>query len=80
MVDHSREESNYRVKSLRELRETLGLTQEELAKELDTTRETIGRHERGVYRMRLTFDQVKRLEQLLRNAGLNIQDLSDNLD
>ncbi|MBE9125604.1 MULTISPECIES: helix-turn-helix transcriptional regulator [unclassified Coleofasciculus] len=79
MVDHSREESNYKVRSLKELRERLGLTQAELAEKLGMARETVTRHENGV-RMRLSLNQVQRLDQLLKDAGLDIQDLSDDLD
>lgn len=80
MVDHNRQKNNSGVPSLRSLREQLGLTQEELARELGIDRTTIGRHERGVHRVRLSFSQIKRFEELLRAAGLNIQDLPDDLD
>ncbi|HEY9635904.1 MAG TPA: helix-turn-helix transcriptional regulator [Coleofasciculaceae cyanobacterium] len=80
MVDDKDSNSNPNVSSLKELRECLGMTQEEFARELGTTRETIGRHERGVHRIRFTFAQVKRLVELIEQAGISIKDLPDDIE
>ncbi len=80
MVNDKDSNSNPNVSSLKELRERLEMTQEEFARELGTTRETIGRHERGVHRIRFTFAQVKRLVELIEQAGISIKDLPDDIE
>lgn len=42
---------------------------------------TISRYERGVHqRIKFTIAQMKRLQELLEQAGLSIQDLPDDVD
>ncbi len=55
-------------------------TQEELARELGTTPRTIGHHERGEHKLRLTLGQIKRLKELLAQAGMSLDDLPDDID
>nr|WP_237671410.1 helix-turn-helix transcriptional regulator [Allocoleopsis franciscana] len=56
------------------------MTQKEFARELGTTPRTIGRHERGEHKLRLTLGQIKRLKELLEQAGMSIDDLPDDID
>ncbi|MEQ8971436.1 MAG: helix-turn-helix transcriptional regulator [Coleofasciculus sp. C1-SOL-03] len=66
--------------TLRQVRERLNMTQEEFARELGTITRTIGRHERGEHKLRLTLGQIKRLKELLEQAGMSIDDLPDDID
>ncbi|HEY9710506.1 MAG TPA: helix-turn-helix transcriptional regulator [Oculatellaceae cyanobacterium] len=80
MVDDKNSNFNPNEPILKQVRERLGMTQEEFARELGMTRETIGRHERGVHRIRFTISQVQQLVELMEQAGLSIKDLPKNID
>ena len=57
------------------------MTQEEFGQALGITRESINRYERGVHqRIKFTITQMKRLQELLEQAGLSIKDLPDDVD
>jgi DNA-binding XRE family transcriptional regulator len=57
------------------------MTQEEFGQALGITRESINRYERGVHqRIKFTIAQMKRLQDLLEQAGLSIKDLPDDVD
>lgn len=72
--------SNPKLPTLRQVRERLNMTQEDFARELGTTPRTIGRHERGEHKLRLTLGQIKRLKEILEQAGMSIDDLPDDID
>ncbi len=80
MVDDTDWNSNPHLPTLRQVRERLNMTQEEFARELGTTTRTIGRHERGEHKLRLTLGQIKRLKELLEQARMSIDDLPDDID
>jgi len=80
MVDDRNKNFNPNVPTLKQVREQLGMTQEQFAQALGITRETIGRHERGLHRIRFTITQMKRLQELLEEAGMSIKDLPDDID
>ena len=81
MVEHQNSNSNPKLTTLKELREYLGLTQEELGQALGITASTISRYERGQHqRIKFTFSQIKRLQALLEQGGLSINDLPDDID
>ncbi len=80
MVNDTNWNSNPSLPTLRQVRERLNMTQEEFARELRTTTRTIGRHERGEHQLRLSLGQIKRLKELLEQAGLSIDDLPDDID
>ena len=57
------------------MREQLGITQEELANELDVTSRTVINWERGHHEPKLTIRQMKKLCRLL---GKSIEEIPDN--
>lgn len=80
MLNHQDGNSYSNLPTLRKVRDRLNLTQEEFARKLGTTTRTIGRHERGEHKLRLTLGQVKLLKELLEQAGMSIDDLPDDMD
>ncbi len=81
MVDDQKQNFNPNVPTLKQVRERLGMTQEEFGQALGITRETISRYERGVHqRIKFSIAQMKRLQDLLEQAGLSIQDLPDDVE
>jgi len=81
MVNNQDSNFNPNVPTLKQVRERLEMTQEEFGKALGITRESISRYERGVHqRIKFTIAQMKRLQELLEQAGLSIQDLPDDVD
>lgn len=64
---------------LKQLRESLDLTQEELASVMGVGVRSITRWENGYREPLLTFAQMKKLLVLIDQAGLNIEDLPDEL-
>jgi DNA-binding XRE family transcriptional regulator len=62
---------------LKQLREALGLTQDEMASLLDVTTSTISKCERGITEMRLTFEQWQKLASVLRHR-LNYDVVKDS--
>ena len=81
MVDDQKQDFNPDVPTLKQVRERLGMTQEEFGQALGITRESINRYERGVHqRIKFTISQMKRLQELLEQAGLSIKDLPDDVD
>jgi DNA-binding XRE family transcriptional regulator len=81
MVDDKKINFNPDVPTLKQVRERLGMTQEELGQALGISGNTISRYERGVHqRIKFTIAQMKRLQELLEKAGLSIKDLPDDVD
>jgi putative transcriptional regulator len=65
--------------ALRQIRERLGLSQEEFAQRLGTSWVTISRWERGTSNApKLTIPQVKKLVRILSELDLTIEDLPDH--
>ncbi|HEY9794409.1 MAG TPA: helix-turn-helix transcriptional regulator [Leptolyngbyaceae cyanobacterium] len=80
MVDEKNQKFNPNVPTLKQVRERLGMTQKQFGDELGVSDETISRHERGVQQMKFTFSQMKRLHRLLKDAGMSLEDLPDDID
>jgi len=81
MVDDQKQNFNPNVPTLKQVRERLGMTQEEFGQALGITRESISRYERGVHQhIKFTIAQMKRLQELLEKAGLSIKDLPDDVE
>jgi transcriptional regulator with XRE-family HTH domain len=81
MVDDQKPKFNPNVPTLKQVRERLGMTQEEFGQALGITRESINRYERGVHQhIKFTIAQMKRLQELLEKAGLSIKDLPDDVE
>lgn len=64
------------IGALKQIRQTLGLTQQELAVLLGVTVTTVARWERG-REPHLTLSQIKELDKLLTQAGYSIQQLPE---
>ncbi|MCU0540955.1 MAG: helix-turn-helix transcriptional regulator [Oscillatoriaceae cyanobacterium Prado104] len=64
---------------LRKLREELEMSQEDFARELGVSSQTISRWELGKNLPTFTVKQIKALEKLLARIGKSIGDLPDNL-
>lgn len=62
---------------LRKLREELGMSQEEFARQIGTSARTISRWEVGDSVPTFTIAQMKALDQLLRARGKSLNDLPD---
>ncbi len=81
MVNDKNSNFNPNVPTLKQVRERLGMTQEEFAQAVGLSRNTIGRYERGEHqRLTLSVAQIKRLVELVEQAGLSIKDLPDDID
>lgn len=63
---------------IRQLREKLDLTQEELARELSISVWSVAKWEGGKHNPSFNFKQLKALYCLLAKGGLSILDLPDN--
>lgn len=62
---------------LKKLREELGLSQEEFARQIGTSARTISRWEAGDSIPTFTIAQMKSLDRLLRANGKTLEDLPD---
>lgn len=81
MVDDQKKNFNPNLPALKQVRERLGMTQEEFGQSLGITRESISRYERGRHkRIKFTIAQMKRLQDLLEQAGMTIKDLPDDVE
>lgn len=64
---------------LKKLREELGISQEDLARELGVWSQTISRWELGKNVPTFTVKQMKALDRLLKSIGKSISELPDYL-
>jgi len=80
MVNDQDWNSNPNLPTLKQVRERLGMTQEQFAQELGITGRTIRNYERGAHQLKLSLGQFKRLKELLEQAGMSINDLPDDID
>ena len=80
MVNDQHSESNPELPILKKIRERLGMTQEQIADCLGISRRTVIRHEAGERVIKLNFAQIRRLKELLEQAGLSIDDLPDDIN
>ena len=81
MVEEKKLNFNPDVPTLKQVRERLGMTQEEFGQALGISGNTISRYERGVHQhIKFTIAQMKRLQELLEQAGLSIKDLPDEVE
>lgn len=81
MVDNSDLNYNPNVPTLKQVRERLGMTQEQFADALDLSRSTVIRYEAGKHqKLQLSLSQVKKLVEIMRQAGLPIDELPDDID
>jgi DNA-binding XRE family transcriptional regulator len=80
MVDDNKLNFNPNVPTLKQVREKLRMTQEEFGRELGISNNTISRYERGIHKITFTLAQMKRLQDLLEQAGMSIKDLPDDIE
>ena len=63
----------------KKIREELGMSQEDLARELGVSSQTVSRWELGKNVPTFTVQQMKALDRLLLSIGKSISDLPDRL-
>lgn len=80
MVNDQDWNSNHNLPTLKQVRERLGMTQEQFAQELGITGRTIRNYETGAHQLKLSLGQFKRLKELLEQAGMSIEDLPDDIE
>jgi transcriptional regulator with XRE-family HTH domain len=81
MVNNRDSNFNPNVPTLKQVRERLGMTQEEFANALGLSRNTIGRYESGKHqRLQLSMGQVRKLVDLMEQAGLPIKELPEDIE
>jgi DNA-binding XRE family transcriptional regulator len=79
--DEVQTDFNPDVPILKQLRERLGLTQQEFGNALGIARNTISRYESGRHKqIKFSITQVKCLIELMEQAGISIKDLPDDID
>jgi DNA-binding XRE family transcriptional regulator len=81
MVNNQDSNFNPNVPTLKQVRDRLGMTQEEFAKTLGISRGTVISYESGKHRkLQLSMAQMKKLFELMKQAGLPIDELPDDLE
>lgn len=80
MVDEIEKNDNPNVPTLKEVRERLGMTQDEFAKTLGLSRNTIGSYEGGKSQgIHLPIGKLRHLIRLMEAAGMSVNDLPDDI-
>lgn len=70
-----------KLPTLKEVRDRLGMTQEEFAKTLGLSRNTIGNYESGRHqKLQLSMAQVRKIFELMEQAGMSIEDLPEDIE
>ncbi|MBD0346838.1 MAG: helix-turn-helix transcriptional regulator [Coleofasciculus sp. Co-bin14] len=81
MVNNQDSNFNPNVPTLKQVRDRLGMTQEQFANTLGISRRTITSYENGEHqRISLSVSQIKRLVELMEEAGLPIKDLPEGVE
>jgi DNA-binding XRE family transcriptional regulator len=81
MVNNHDSNFNPNVPTLKQVRDRLGMTQEQFANVLGLSRNTIGSYESGKHRkLQLSMAQMKKLFELMEQAGLPIDELPDDIE
>lgn len=65
--------------ALKQIRQALGMSQRKFAEALGTYQKTIVRWENGETKAMLSLAQIKALQKAMRQIGLDIEDLPDDL-
>lgn len=63
--------------TLKTLRKKLKMSQETFASKFGVSRESVSHWERGRQKPALSLDQIKVLNELLKSAGMDISEISD---
>ena len=81
MINNQDSDFNPNVPTLKQVRDRLGMTQEQFAEAIGISRRTVIYYEnRQRQRLALSMSQIKRLMELMEQAGFNIKDLPDDLE
>ncbi|GAB4201557.1 MAG: hypothetical protein Fur006_54120 [Coleofasciculaceae cyanobacterium] len=81
MVNNQDSNFNPNVPTLKQVRDRLGMTQEQFAHALGLSRNTIGSYESGKHqRLQLSMAQVRKLVDLMEQAGLPIKELPEDIE
>ncbi|MCA2621236.1 MULTISPECIES: helix-turn-helix transcriptional regulator [unclassified Microcystis] len=65
--------------ALKQIRQALGMSQRKFAEALGTYQKTVVRWENGETKAMLSLAQIKALQKAMRQIGLDIEDLPDDL-
>ncbi len=81
MVNNQDSNFNPNVPTLKQVRDRLGMTQEEFGKALGISRGTVISYESGKHRkLQLSMAQMKKLFELMEQAGLPIKELPEDIE
>ncbi|AFZ19765.1 putative transcriptional regulator [Allocoleopsis franciscana PCC 7113] len=81
MVNNQDSNFNPNVPTLKQVRDRLGMTQEQFAQAVGISRRTVIDYESGKHqRLQLSLTQVRKLVELMEQAGLPIKELPDDIE
>jgi DNA-binding XRE family transcriptional regulator len=81
MINNQDSNFNPNVPTLKQVRERLGMTQEQFADAVGISRRTVINYETGKHqRIALSVSQMKQLVELMKQAGLPIDELPDGVE
>jgi transcriptional regulator with XRE-family HTH domain len=81
MVNNQDSNFNPNVPTLKQVRDRLGMTQEQFADALSLSRYTVMRYESGKHqKLQLSLAQVRKLVELMKQAGLPIDELPEDIE
>jgi DNA-binding XRE family transcriptional regulator len=81
MVNNQDSNFNPNVPTLKQVRDRLGMTQEQFAQALGISRRTVIDYESGKHqKLQLSMAQMKKLFELMKQAGLPIDELPDDIE
>ena len=81
MINNQDSNFNPNVPTLKQVRERLGMTQEQLAQATGISRRTIIDYENGKHqKLQLSMGQIKKIVELMEEAGFSINDLPDDIE
>jgi transcriptional regulator with XRE-family HTH domain len=67
------------VSPLKTIRQLLKLTQKQFAERIGSDQNVVSRWERGIYEATFTIEQIKAMDELLKEASLTWQDVPNSL-
>jgi DNA-binding XRE family transcriptional regulator len=81
MVNNQDSNFNPNVPTLKQVRDRLGMTQEQFAQAVGVSRRTVIDYESGKHqKLQLSMAQMKKLFELMEQAGLPIKELPDDIE
>jgi DNA-binding XRE family transcriptional regulator len=81
MVNNQDSNFNPNVPTLKQVRDRLGMTQEQFAQAVGISRRTVIDYESGKHqKLQLSLTQVRKLVELMEQAGLPIKELPEDIE